>query len=273
MDVSALAALHTSGGATGEGIGREASTLFGVEYAASYDDLYRDKDYVGECDLIERIFSRYGREVKSVLDLGCGTGGHAVPLATRGYAVLGVDRSAEMLGRAAARESPARFTVGDLLRVDLGETFDAALLMFAVLGYQVSNADVRTTLESARRHLTSGGLLFGDVWYGPAVLAQRPSERVKVIEAGDGQIIRVASGELDTLSDVCTVTYRVWRIDDGRVQADVREEHRMRYFFAPELELFLSDAGFELLRLGAFPEFDDEPTETTWNVAFIARAV
>ena len=47
----------------------------------------------------------------------------------------------------------------------------------------------------------------------------------------------------------------------------------MRYFFAPELELILAASGFELVRLGAFPNLDDEPTEQTWNVALVARAI
>jgi hypothetical protein len=53
----------------------------------------------------------------------------------------------------------------------------------------------------------------------------------------------------------------------------VREQHPMRYFFALELELLLAGAGFELVRLGAFPAIDDEPNEKTWNVALVARAI
>jgi hypothetical protein len=46
----------------------------------------------------------------------------------------------------------------------------------------------------------------------------------------------------------------------------------MRYFFAPELALFLESSGFRSLRLGAFPNFDREPDETTWNVLATATA-
>jgi hypothetical protein len=46
----------------------------------------------------------------------------------------------------------------------------------------------------------------------------------------------------------------------------------MRYFFEPELQAFLSAAGFELVRIGGFPELGEEPSERTWNVAFVARA-
>ena len=53
-------------------------------------------------------------------------------------------------------------------------------MMFAVLGYQHTNADVLDALATARAHLDVGGLFAFDVWYGPAVLSERPSERVKV---------------------------------------------------------------------------------------------
>jgi SAM-dependent methyltransferase len=248
-------------------------SVFGADYAAAYDDLYRDKDYLAECDLVEHVFQLYGQgPVRRVLDLGCGTGGHAVPLAKRGYEVVGVDRSAEMLRRASARGGGARFEVGDLCELDLGETFDAVLMMFAVLGYQLTNADVKAALASARRHLRPTGLLFCDFWYGPAVLVQRPSERIRIIDMPTGQLIRAASGELDARYDVCVVRYHVWRLEDGNLQSQVREQHRMRYFFGPELEMFLAEAGFELVRLGAFPVLEQEATEQTWNVALVARA-
>jgi len=255
--------------------------VFGRAYAAAYDQLYHDKDYLAECDLIERVFTTYGPgTVRHVLDLGCGTGGHAVVLSQRGYAVVGVDRSPEMLDLARARGGGARFELGAIASVELGETFDAALMMFAVLGYQAGNADIQAALATVRRHVRPGGLFFCDFWYGPAVLAQRPAERVKVLDVDNdddgsptGQLIRVASGELDARHDLCLVRYHVWQIEAGRVVSEVREEHPMRYFFGPELELLLTAAGFELVRLGAFPHLDEEPTENTWNVALVARAI
>jgi SAM-dependent methyltransferase len=248
--------------------------VFGAEYAGVYDALYQEKDYASECDLIESVFRRYAAPpVQRVLDLGCGTGGHSALLTARGYDVVGVDRSADMLERARQRGGTARYVAADITCMDLGETFDAAVIMFAVLGYLTRNVDVRAALGAAKQHLRPGGVLFADVWYGPAVLAQRPSERVKVIQTPDGgQVIRVASSELDTRQDVCTVNYHLWRLEAQRVVAEVREQHPMRYFFEPEVEAMLASTGFELVRVGAFPEFEAEPTEQTWNVAFVARA-
>src|SRR5262249_51990165 len=121
--------------------------VFGADYAAAYDTLYEDKDYLAECDLIERVFELYGvGRVRSVLDLGCGTGGHSGPLAERGYEVTGVDRSPHMLERARVRTAAARFELGEIGSLDLATTFDAVLMMFAVLSYQVGNADVQAAL-------------------------------------------------------------------------------------------------------------------------------
>jgi SAM-dependent methyltransferase len=249
-------------------------TVFGAEYAAAYDTLYRDKDYAAECDLIECVFRAYaGGPVRRVLDLGCGTGGHAAPLAERGYQVVGVDRSDAMLGQAHARGSAARFVRADILGLDLRETFDAVVMMFAVLGYQVANAEVLGALASVRRHLRPGGLFVADAWYGPAVLRQRPTDRVKVQDMPAGQLIRAASGELDVRHHLCSVRYHVWRIDQAQRVSETTEEHRMRYFFPLELEAFAQQSGLEVLRLGQFPEFDQDPDEASWNVMFAARAV
>src|ERR1043166_4836147 len=141
---------------------------FGTDYAAAYESLYQDKHYSAECDLLESIFRQCGQgPINRVLDFGCGTGGHANLLAERGYTVVGVDRSEDMLRQARTHATTCRFERGDVTSVRLGETFDAVLMMFAVLGYQTTNEQVLNALKTARCHLHDGGLLFADVWYGP----------------------------------------------------------------------------------------------------------
>ena len=79
--------------------------VFGQDYANAYDYLYQDKDYNKECDFLEKIFLRYSGSTSSILDLGCGTGGHVNILAEKGYKVTGIDRSGEMLSIARKKAS------------------------------------------------------------------------------------------------------------------------------------------------------------------------
>ena len=118
-------------------------TPFGQTYADQYDLLYGDKDYEAECDLLCEAFRRWGTgPVESVLDLGCGTGNHAIPLAKRGFQVTGVDVSPGMLAHAEAKVMgwqlpdvvPPVFQHGDVRSVSLGKQFAAVIMMFAVLG-------------------------------------------------------------------------------------------------------------------------------------------
>ena len=252
------------------------NAAFSSLYAATYDALYRDKDYDRECELLQRLFLEHGAgEIRSVLDLGCGTANHTVRLAALGYNVVGVERSIEMLD--VAREKTAaqpnvELHQSDIRDLDLGRTVDAALLLFAVLGYQNEDDDVLAALATVRRHLRPGGLLVFDVWNGPAVLHERPSARFARIPLERGELLRAVTPELDESRHVCRVLYELWHIDGDRVLDAASEEHAVRFFFPDELRMLLPRSGFSLVRLSAFPNIESEPDETTWNVVAVARA-
>jgi len=102
--------------------------VFKKEYAFAYDYLYQDKDYEKECDFIQEVFKKFTKGVKTVLDLGCGTGGHALILAKRGYEIVGVDRSKEMLKIARDKAKSAKLDVefieSDITNIGSKRKFD-----------------------------------------------------------------------------------------------------------------------------------------------------
>jgi SAM-dependent methyltransferase len=252
--------------------------IFGPLYSAAYDVLYADKNYQSETELIVQQFRRYrDRPVRTVLDFGCGTGGHALQLAATGHYVVGIDRSFEMLARASRKAAKLDVEIGflqaDMREVALKLRFDAAIMMFAVLSYQTTDEDLRRALGTARRHLQPKGLLVFDVWYGPAVLTQGVEKRSRVVKDPNGTWERVSSGKLDVLQRLCHVDFRVRHLHQGTVVDEKREHHVVHFFSGDEIERLLSDSGFRLLRLGAFPEFDRNPDRTTWNVMAVAAAV
>jgi SAM-dependent methyltransferase len=249
-------------------------------YADVYDSLYSDKDYESECDLLEKIFQRFDLEnAQSILDLGCGTGGHVIPLARRGYKVFGIDRSAKMLAIARQKIKDAELSdkvqlqVANIQDYKLNKTFDIVISMFAVLSYQISNDELFSTISAARRHVKTGGLFIADFWYGPAVLSQQPEEKVKSVRNGNDRIIRIVKPDINTQKNVVTVNYDIIRLRAERLVEEIEERHLMRFTFRPEIEFYLNQAEFELEHFCGFGDLEKKADQHSWNVMIVARAV
>ena len=249
-------------------------TVFG-KYAQFYDSLYQDKDYEAECDFLEEIFSRFASSpAKSILDLGCGTGGHAIVLANRGYEVTGVDRSEVML--AAAREKcvsrPVDFHLADIREVRLEGKFDAVISMFAVMSYMTTNHDLMTVFQTVRTHLQTGGLFVFDSWFGPAVFRELPGDRCKEVLAGNDRIIRFTRSELDPVEQVVTVHFKLFRISSSNSVQEVTESHVMRPLFVKEVGHMTELTGLELVIACPFMKLDGKLNLSTWDATYVVQA-
>ncbi|GAB4549290.1 MAG: hypothetical protein Tsb0014_43980 [Pleurocapsa sp.] len=83
-------------------------------YALKYDRESFVQGTMGECDFIEREIN-YNKSTR-ILDIGCGTGRHAIELATRGYQVTGIDLSESQLNRAKEKASAQNLAINFALR-------------------------------------------------------------------------------------------------------------------------------------------------------------
>jgi SAM-dependent methyltransferase len=94
-----------------------------------------------------------------VLELGCGTGRISAPLIEAGVALVGIDRSAEMLERARGKVGNARGLVrGDIRRLPFNRrTFDTVIAPYGVLQSLLADRDLSATLDSVARVLRRGG--------------------------------------------------------------------------------------------------------------------
>jgi SAM-dependent methyltransferase len=246
------------------------------QYARFYDLCNADKDYAKEADFIAGLIRSRRPEAKDLLDLGSGTGTHALLLAQLGFRVTGVELSpgmAEIARRKPSRGgAPVEFLVADVRTLRLDRTFDAVTSLFHVMSYQVSNEDFASALGTARAHLRAGGIFIFDFWYGPAVLADRPEVRTKRIEREGLHITRRAEPEHDEKSRTVNVNYTLQVLESGSASSrEIRESHRMRYYFLPEIMPMLDAAGFRVL--AAHGWLDKAPlSDKTWGACLTAEA-
>lgn len=216
--------------------------------AASYDELMRDADYARRADFVEKLLLRTAkREVRTVLDLACGTGTMTCLLTERGYELISVDGSEDMLMEAREKAQGIRgveplFLHQSMPRLDLNDTVDAAICCLDSLNYLTNPKDVRRTFERLRLFVSPGGALVFDVHALPK------------LQAMDGQVY------LDEGEDV----YCVWRTEFRRDMLDYcvdlftlrpdgawereTEFHRQRYYSVEDLTLWLREAGFTDIR-------------------------
>ena len=247
------------------------------DYAYYYNAFYQDKDYKGETAQVDALLKKYGKNISMILNFGCGTGRHDLELTKLGYQCTGIDQSQLMIDVAKknAEEENAEISllVSDIRKLESSKKYDAVISLFHVMSYQTKNEDILAAFQSARNALTSGGLFLFDVWYGPGVLTDRPSVRVKETEDEKNRLVRIARPVMHDKENVVDVCYEVFVIDKMTGQTrTINEVHNMRYFFRPELELLLQETGFELITnldcrtLG-------QTDYNSWTSYFIARAV
>lgn len=245
-----------------------------ADYSRCYDLLYAGKDYAAEVEYVIGHIKKHHPKASSVLELGCGTGRHARLLAKHGFRVHGVDLSAEMVQVAQSNhqhaESNVTFEIADVRSLRLGRVFDCVISLFHVMSYQTSNEDIRNAFRTAAEHTSSDGLFIFDSWYGPGVLTDPPAVRVKRASSDQLSLIRLAEPTIDPSTNVVQVDYSMHVTEDNPPrQRWISESHRMRYFFVPEIELMLEEAGYRLH--GVYRWMSDEPpTLNTWNAMFVA---
>lgn len=244
------------------------------EYAAYYDLLYRDKDYVKEADYIYSILKKNGCPDGSILELGCGTGKHADLLSGYDYTVLGIDASVEMLNQAQklANNNPRlTFRHGDIREINVYGEFDACISLFHVMSYINTENDFLQVLTNVNQSLKNGGIFIFDTWYGPAVLSQLPEVRVKRFSDEVYNITRIAEPVVKERDNIVEVHYDIFVEEHiNGVIKEIKEMHSMRYWFLEEIIRMSKESGFVCTDDFEFGT-DKNLSLDTWGSCFVLK--
>lgn len=135
-----------------------------------YDAIYSFKDYAGEAERLKGFIAQHKRSAgNALLDVACGTGGHA-PYLRDDFAYEGLDLDPGMLALARERFPDIPFHLGDMVDFDLGHQFDVVCCLFSSIGYTRTVPRLRQAIATMARRVRPGGLvivapfLSPDVW-------------------------------------------------------------------------------------------------------------
>ena len=221
------------------------------------------------------------REAASpVLELGCGTGRIAIPIAQEGVEIVGLDSAPAMLAKArqrAAGLANVQWVEADMRDFALEERFGLAIIPYRAFQHMITVDDQKSCLDCVRRHLRDDGRLAfnlfnpdlvtmgrwmsdkrGDwrLWHDSA--DERTGGRIM---AWESRRYRVASQEL----------HNVWRVDEidaeGRPTSQRYMDLHLRWLYRFEVEHLLELAGFRVEHLYGWFDgraFADDSPEMVW---------
>lgn len=217
--------------------------------AGVYDRLTGDVQYERRADYLEKLFRKSRIPVHTVLDLACGTGTMTAILTERGYELISVDGSPDMLAEAMEKSAglqgePPVFLCQNMPELDLYGTVDAAICCLDSINYLTRPRDVQRTFQRLKLFIAPGGLLVFDI------------NSVEKLMGLDGQVwldetedvYCVWRTEFSRRSRICSYWMDIFTRTEGETWEREYEEHHQRAYTVEELTEWLREAGFVNIR-------------------------
>lgn len=211
------------------------------DFASVYDKLTFDVDYSARCDYIEEIFVRHKSERPVLIaDLACGTGSTCVELDKRGYDMIGIDASAEMLNVASEKSEgkDILYLNQDICDFELYGTVDAALCLLDSINHLTEDDDLDRLFALVKNYLNPHGLFIFDVnteYKFEKILA----DNVYTYETDD--IFYVWENNYE--DGICDI-YINFFVKDGNKYRRIEQSHAERYYSNEELRRLADKYGF-----------------------------
>lgn len=214
--------------------------------ARCYDRLTSDVDREKWADYVERHFRRSKRAVRSVVELGCGTGSLTRLLAERGYAMTAVDLSPDMLSVADQKCEglDVLFLCQDMSRLALLEPADAVISCLDSVNYVTRPAAVKRTFQRVYKALAPGGSFLFDV---KTPLALENAGGQTYLDEDD-DLFCVWRGEYSRKRRVCGYGLDLFVREEDGSWSRGGEYHEEYAYTMDELDGFLREAGFRDIR-------------------------
>ena len=242
----------------------EAYTSFAQVY-----DLFMDNvPYEAWGEYLDKLFKEYGIEDGLLLDLGCGTGKLTQYLAEKGYDMIGVDYSYEMLDIAKMHSQESiLYLLQDMREFELYGTVRGIYSACDCLNYILEEEELKKVFALANNYLDPDGIFVFDV-NTPYKYYELLAENTFAETREEGSFIWENYFDEDEQINEYDLTLYI-KEEDGRFQR-FEEVHYQRCYELDTIQSLLEEAGLEFV--AAYDAYTKEPvTEESEKVLFVAR--
>ena len=238
---------------------------------ANVYDRLQDIDYEKFADYYEAVFGKFGIKPKLVLDLGCGTGNITLPMAKRGYDMIGVDLSQEMLGiateKAKEKNKEILFLNQDMTEFELYGTVGAMVSALDSINYLTEDGQLESMLKLLHYYLDPGGIFIFDI-----------NTEYKFKNILDGQafvydeddVYCVWNNDYDEEEKICYFDLNFFLKDERGAYKRLDEYQEERAYSTDEIEKIIKNCNLELL--GVYDNLSfNPPREDSERLFFVIK--
>lgn len=242
-----------------------------TDFASVYDILMEDIPYDEWADYIEKILKSHGIEKGLVLELGCGTGTMTRKMAEKGYDMIGIDISEDMLSvarqRSEGRYDDILYLCQDMREFELYGTVAAIFCVCDTINYMLTTDDLGKVFRLVSNYLDPGGLFIFDmdtVYLYEKVLADKTVH----VEHEKGSFIWENSFYPEETINEVNLT--LFLKQENSLYRKHRETHTRRAYDLETIRQLLDEADLDMI--GAYHELtDEEPRPDSERIYVIAR--
>lgn len=240
-----------------------------AEFSGVYDILTQNVDYPQRADYIADLLSQNGVTGGILLDLACGTGTMSVEMAKKGFEVIGVDASGEMLSiamnNAYEAEQNILFLCQQMQQLDLYGTINAAICTLDSINHLTDISDVEAAFSKVSLFMEQNGIFVFDVntpYKHREILANNT-----FVYDTDG-VYCVWQNTLDADTDTVQIDLDIFEEIEPDVYERTQESFCERAYPIDVLLKLLEKTGFEPIVV--FDELTEQPPQENSQRVFIA---
>ena len=243
--------------------------------AKIYDKIWGKYDYDADVKFLDWLFKEYG--CRSIIDIGCGTGNHAIRLSKLEYEVTGVDISETMLEIAKEKDKDAkiRFIQGNMRKLEKpipkGKKFDAAICLGQAFSNLITNRDVHAFLDGVHRILRKKGLFVFDARNAKKIDEERLNKLLleHIVTEEKMQLLLLTYNTRHPRNRNVIIWRPIYLMkENDKVDLQIRE-HKLRWSHYFMLKKTLTENGFKVTATysgNTKQEFNEDEHANMWFV-------